>query len=158
MNIICVFSLYANSNETTILKSSDSLSEPKYIKDHFAEVKNAETDLQVDVNKISKTNSIWVLYQKNCEACHLMMKESSCYNKANQPIYFLGIGSSPESLIKDARTQKYNGPIYYADSSLKTDLNLEVTPTVFIFKKEILFSRANYYLSCKAIKKILNSI
>lgn len=123
--------------------------------DHLvSDLINAESSLELKPNSLKQENSVWVLFQNGCQSCHKMMKEYNCYTKKKINPYFLGILSKPNSLLKEARNHGYKGDVYYSNTSLKDKLDLSVTPTVFIFKKEKFLKRIDNYISCKDITKL----
>ena len=106
------------------------------MQDHFVELLDAETLKKIDLDEVTKNHSTWVFFQEDCASCHSMMRESACFTKKNNKVFFVGVMSDSKVLLKEARDYKFKGPVLYSKNNIESVLGLNVTPTVFIFKKE----------------------
>ncbi len=164
--ILIVFCGQVKSNDETDLQF-ESLSSKSSVdfNELFGPLLNLENEKPYDFNELlntssKPTHSVWVLYQKNCKSCHQMMQESSKCLKKNKSlkIYFVGILSKKQTLLQVAIDHKVYKLAWYSKLDLIKKLNLDVTPTVFLFEKNKLLKRVESSMSCKEIKNLFNKV
>ena len=126
--------------------------EQKIFSEYFSTVIDTETQKTIDLNNIKTPYSFWVFFQENCQSCQLMFKELKCLPKNKVTSYAVGVLSEPEVLVNEARKYKYTAPVYYSKNLIERRLDLEVTPTVFLFKGPKLISRVDNFVSCSDLK------
>jgi hypothetical protein len=140
--------MFTFNNQSDAIEGSNSKNQ---LLEHFVDLYDTEKLNKINMDEIVKENSTWVFFQTGCDSCHTMMKNSSCFTRKNNKVYFVGVLSDAKSLLNEARENKYKGPVLFSKSSIEGVLNLKVTPTVFIFKKDKLAYRHDNYISCTDI-------
>ena len=143
------------SKKTSVPKAEVSSEEQKIFSEYFSTVIDTETQKTIDLNNIKTPYSFWVFFQENCQSCQLMFKELSCLPKKKVTSHVVGVLSEPAMLLKEARSHAYKGPVYYSKNLIERRLDLEVTPTVFLFKGGELITRADNFVSCADLKSKL---
>lgn len=133
--------------------NEDSLS----LSDFVSGIINTDGDVPLDVSKINKSYSTWVIFQNGCKTCHKMFKELKCLPSLKSTSHVVGVLSSPKELSEEVRRHSYKGPVYYSKAPLEKKLNLDVTPTIFVFKGESLISRIDNFASCAQLKSLMGS-
>lgn len=147
-----------SQKEARLKKNLSEKSQPKKTDFAFQNLKDAELNLEFSTEKITQRKSVWIVFQKGCATCHKVMRESSCYStNPDVDVLALGLYDSAQDLLKDARTNGYQGTVLTSKNAVDLEQGMEVTPTIFIFSKDKLIKRFDSYASCKKIIKALES-
>lgn len=122
----------------------------------FKQLTNAKTKKPFDTKEVQKKKSVWIVFQLGCSTCHKVMSEGACYNnRKDVEVFAVGLYATPKELLKDAKKSKFKGEVLTSALEVDKDLDLDVTPTIFIFDKDKLLKRHESYASCAEIKKHL---
>lgn len=127
--------------------------------DMFPQLRDAaNSNHKFDLQKYAEKDSVWVVFQKDCDTCHRVLKESRCYAKKNKvEVIALGLYSSPLELLEDARKSGFKGPVVTSTEAIDEKFKLQVTPTTFVMRKNRWIKTFEAYVSCAEIKSALKN-
>lgn len=123
----------------------------------FQQLTDVKSKKSFNAYSLKDKKSVWIVFQLDCETCHRVMKESSCYGKKKEiDVLAVGLYAKPKELLKDAKKSGFKGRVLTSALAVDKELDLDVTPTTFIFDKNKLVKRIDAYASCDQILESLN--